>query len=75
MDTVKEPVIKAYIYLGQRNKYKSGYIFTLEELAEHIGVSLKGHQREYIQLNNVLRALEINGLVKTRTIQEGKTYR
>ena len=74
-DTVQEPVIKAYIYLGQRNKYKSGYIFTLEELAEHIGIKLKGHQREYIQLNNILRALELCGLLETRTIQEGRTFR
>ena len=74
-DTVKEPVIKAYIYLGQRNKFKSGYVFTLEELAEHTGVSLKGHQREYILLNNILRSLEIHGLVTTRTVQEGRTFR
>ena len=75
LDTVQEPVIKAYIYLGQRNKFKPGYVFTLEELAEHIGISLRGHQREYTRLNNILRALAINGLVQYRTIPSGSTYR
>lgn len=35
IDTVKEPVIKTYIYLGQRNNYKpKQYVFTLKEINE-----------------------------------------
>ena len=74
-DTVKESVYKAYIYLGQRNKFKPGYIFTLQELAEHTGIKIKGHSREYTELRNILRCLEIHGLVKTQMIQQGTTYR
>ena len=32
LDTITESVIKIYIYLGQRYKYKNDYVFTQEEI-------------------------------------------
>lgn len=74
-DVVTESVVKAFIYLGQRWKYKPGYVFTLEEVADHIGIKIRGHQREYITLNNILEALEDHGFIETRIVQEGRTFR
>ena len=31
-----------YVYLGQRYKYKRDYVFTQEEIAQHLGVRLDG---------------------------------
>nr|DAG20599.1 MAG TPA: hypothetical protein [Caudoviricetes sp.] len=31
-DTIKEQVIKVYIYLGQRWKFKKDYVFTVKEV-------------------------------------------
>ena len=40
VDTIKEPVLKTYIYLGQRNSYKPReYIFTIKEIADHLGIN------------------------------------
>jgi hypothetical protein len=44
-----------YIYLGQRWKYKPGYVFTQEEVAEHIGIKLDG--------NAVARRMIKHGLI------------
>lgn len=61
-DTVKEPVIKTFIYLGQRNNYKPGqYVFTLKEICEHLGLSYK-HQCSTI--NNYLIILAKCGLIE-----------
>lgn len=62
-DTLKTPVIKTYIYLGQRWKYKQGYLFTKKELAEHTGVKLNNHSNPYIKINNYLDVLKNNGLI------------
>lgn len=38
--SVKEGVIKTYIYLGQRNSYKPNqYIFTIKEICQHLGLN------------------------------------
>lgn len=62
-DTVKEQVLKVYIYLGQRWKYKGAeYLFTQEEIAEHIGKACDNARgRECIR--NILDALKKFGLI------------
>ena len=62
-DTLKEQVIKIYIYLGQRWKYKPNYVFTLEEISQHIGFKINNHSRYYTMLNNALTCLQNNGLI------------
>ena len=62
-DTLKEQVIKVYIYLGQRYKYKTDYVFTIEEIATHIGIALGNHKRNYDIINNCLLCLKNNGLI------------
>lgn len=64
LNTVKESVIKTYIYLGQRWKWKgSEYEFTLEEIGEHIGKKINNHQRVYKELNDILHCLKNEGLI------------
>lgn len=69
-DTAKEQVIKVYIYLGQRYKYKKDYIFTIAEIASHIGIELNNNQRNYITINNVLTCLQNHGLISYKEIYE-----
>lgn len=70
IDTVKEPVIKTYIYLGQRNNYKPNqYVFTLKEICEHLGLNYRSH---YSTIANYLQALEDFGLIKIASFYEGK---
>lgn len=72
-DTMKEQVIKIYIYLGQRNKYKPNqYVFTIDEIAEHIGLTLNHNQRNYDIINNALTCLKNNGLIDYVEFYEGK---
>lgn len=63
-DTLREPVIKTYIYLGQKWKQKKNYEFSYEEIAKHIGIKLAGNSRGYEQITNILQALQNNGLIK-----------
>lgn len=47
-DTVKEAVWKAYLYLGQRWIWKkSEFVFTLEDLAAHIGEKISNNTSSY----------------------------
>lgn len=63
-DCLKDQVVKIYLYLGQRWSYKgSQYIFTIEEIAEHIGINLKGNLRGYEVINNALTCLVNNDLI------------
>lgn len=65
-DTLKEQVIKVYVYLGQRWKYKQGqpvYVFTECEIAEHIGIKLDGNPRGYATIRNALICLKKLGLI------------
>lgn len=71
-DTMKEQVIKIYIYLGQRYKYKPGYVFTIAEIAEHIGLTLGNNQRNYEIINNALICLKNNELINYAEFYEGK---
>lgn len=76
LDTATENVIKVYIYLGQRFNWKAKtnetFIFTLEDIAEHIGLPLNNHQRNYIMLTNILDCLDNNGLIRYVSFYEGK---
>ena len=42
-NTIKEDVIKIYVYLGQRHKYAKSrgttYVFTIKEICQHLGLS------------------------------------
>lgn len=71
-DTVKNEVYKIYIYLGQRWKYKQGYVFTQEEIAEHLGTTLAGNETVRRQIRNSLIALQNNGLIQYEQFYEGK---
>lgn len=63
-DTLKEQVIKIYLYLGQRWKYKKNeYVFTIDEIATHIGIKLGNHARNYEIINNALICLKNNELI------------
>ena len=71
IDTVKEPVIKTYIYLGQRNNYKpKQYVFTFKEICEHLGLY---YQRNSEIIKNYLFILEQLELIKIVKFYEGKT--
>ena len=78
-DTVKESVIKAYIYLGQRFKYAltqgRQYEFTCIELGEHIGIKVANNARGYETINNILNALANNELIEYCSYFDGKTMK
>lgn len=72
-NTVKEPVWKAYIYLGQRWNWKhQDFIFDLEDLGKHIGKKINNHSKIYMELNDILQCLENNGLIKVIEFYDGK---
>ena len=73
--TLKKPVIKMYIYLGQRWKYKKNYLFTKEELAEHVGLSIKHHSEMYEYIDACLNALCCCGLIDFEPIVVKKVPR
>lgn len=69
-DTVKDPVIKAYIYLGQRNSYKPGeYTFTLKEICQHLGLN---YERNYQTIKHYLEILGKCNLIEYAEIYENK---
>ena len=71
--TVKEPVLKTYIYLGQRYNYKPhDYVFTIKEIADHIGMNYNKNSKI---VSNYIDALERWGLIKVARYYEGKTPR
>lgn len=71
IDTLKEPVIKTYIYLGQRFNYKPhDYVFTEREIAEHIGVDYNNNSKK---IAHYLIALENLGLIKVAEFYENNT--
>lgn len=71
-DALKEQVVKIYLYLGQRWKYKQNdYIFTIEEIAQHIGIKLGNNLRNYDIINNALICLCNNGLIDYVEFYEG----
>ena len=74
-DTIKESVIKVYIYLGQRWSYKKGYVFTQEEIAQHLGMKLAGNPRARQMIHNALDILQDVGLISFENFFDGKSPR
>lgn len=74
-DTIKESVIKVYIYLGQRWKYKPGYVFTQEEIAQHLGMKLAGNPRGRQMIHNALDLLAAVELISFENFFDGKSPR
>ena len=75
-DTLKEQVVKIYLYLGQRWKYKqNNYIFTLEEIGLHIGIKINHNTRNYEIINNALICLRNNGLIDYIEFYDGEKPR
>ena len=73
IDTIKEPVLKTYIYLGQRYSYKPhDYVFTIQEIAEHIGMN---YNKQSKVVSNYVDILERLDLIKVAHYYEGKTPR
>lgn len=71
-DVVKQPVIKIYIYLGQRNNYKPNqYVFTIKEICEHLGLSY-AQERNRTMVKNCLQALIDFKLISITYFYEGK---
>lgn len=69
VNTLKEPVLKTYIYLGQRYSYKPGeYVFTAKEICEHLGVD---YSRNYTRVADYLTVLEKLGLIKIAHFNDG----
>ena len=74
-DTLREQVVKIYVYLGQRWKYKKGYEFTIAELAAHVGIKLEGNSRGYEIIENALECLSLLGVIRYVTYWEGQKPR
>lgn len=74
-DTIKESVIKVYIYLGQRWGYKKGYVFTQEEIAQHLGMKLAGNPRARQMIHNALDILQDVELISFENFFDGKSPR
>ena len=75
LDTIAEPVIKVYIYLGQRYKFKSDYVFTQEEIAQHLGMNLDGNASARRLIRNAMIALQNHGLISFEQFFDGKSPR
>lgn len=76
VDTATENVIKTYIYLYQRFKWKGeNYVFTLEEIGKHLGYDITNRPRYYEMFRNIMSCLENNGLVQYENFYDGKTPR
>lgn len=75
VDTVKEDVIKVYIYLGQRFKFAKQehrlYSFTRREVLEHLGRN-PDSKESGVYINNVLDCLINNGLIRIVEYSNGK---
>ena len=72
-DTLQTNVIKTYIYLGQKRKFKTNYEFTIKELATNIGIKVEHNSRAYETMNNILQCLKILGLINYITVPVGNT--
>lgn len=68
VDSCKPHVIKLYIFLGQRymlamKQWGRPYQFSIKQLADHIGLDLQNHSRNYEVINNALLLLQNSGLI------------
>lgn len=73
-NTIKEDVIKIYIYLGQRYKFAASqnkkYSFSIKEIIEHLGLSVNDKSRNFVK--DGLDALMNNGLINFVSYREGR---
>lgn len=73
LDTVQERVIKLYLYLGQRFKYKGqGYTFTIQEICQHLGID---YTHSSAIAAHGLELLEKVGLISVQHFYEGYYHR
>ncbi len=63
IDTLKENVIKVYLYLGKKFKTKKNYEFTKKELMIAIGTN-PTNSRQLMSMDNILICLESLGLIE-----------
>lgn len=70
IDTLKENVIKVYLYLGKKFKCKENYEFTKKELMTVIGTSWT-NSRQLGCMNNILDCLKSLGLVDFEVKKDG----
>ena len=68
LDNLRPHVFKTFIYLVQRNKFKENYEFTIQELAEHTGLSTTHRQSTNATLKNALLVLNKLNLVYCKEI-------
>lgn len=73
----QDHVIKIYIYLGQRYKYSKevlnrDYEFSLDEIAQHLGLNITHNQKLYEVINNALELLSNSGLIEYCQYYDGK---
>lgn len=62
LDTVKEEVLKIYIYLGVKDGFKHNeYVFTNKEICDHLGLN---YQNNSTWVTNMLDVLEKLGLIQ-----------
>ena len=67
--SIKEEVLKVYIYLGQRYNYKPGdYVFTIKEICEHLGL---GYERNHKAISSHIDLLQNLGLITIAHFYEG----
>ena len=67
--SIKEEVLKVYIYLGQRYNYKPGdYVFTIKEICEHLGL---GYERNHKAISSHIDLLQNLGLITIAYFYEG----
>lgn len=75
----REHVYKIYIYLMQ--KYQMAleqgyqYEFSLEEIGQHIGISVKNHVNQYAAINYALQLLYNSGLISYVSFFDGQTQK
>ena len=75
----REHVIKIYIYLTQRYQMALDkgiqYEFSLEEIGQHIGISVKNHVNQYAVINYALELLYNSGLIRYVSFFDGQSQK
>lgn len=75
VNTMKQPVIKLYIYLGQRWSWKGKeYSFTINELCSHLGLN-PTYSNNRKKIRDYLECLSSNNLIEVESFFEGKIPR
>lgn len=76
-DVLKEDVIKTYIYLGQRFKWKQNmgqlYVFTKSEIVQHLGLCI--NTDNIATITRILTCLYNEGFINFVKFSDGKTQK